>query len=91
MRFVTKQQTVRCPNCGSKSERHYFTSKEKIYDTCGDHQVIQTECAICDYLLVICSLDGTVIEAQAPGTWIRAKSKPDPGLLKDDLKLSLVG
>ena len=94
MRLLTKQQIVRCPNCGSKAERNYFTSKETIYHACPDNQVIQTECAVCDYLMVMCSLDGSVVEAQAPGTWIPANSKQvndiSNGLVKDGLKLSLV-
>lgn len=61
-------QTVRCPNCGSSAQRRYFTSEEAAYSSCPSNQVIQTECPVCDYLMVICSLSGRVVEAQAPGT-----------------------
>lgn len=50
-------QKVRCPNCGSYAERHYITK----------HQLIQTECQHCDYLLVNCPRTGKVVEAYAPG------------------------
>ncbi|NJL83276.1 MAG: replication restart DNA helicase PriA [Chloroflexaceae bacterium] len=49
-------QTVRCPNCGSHAERHYLVV----------HQLIQTACPSCDYLMV-CSQTGNVVEAYAPG------------------------
>jgi ribosomal protein L32 len=48
---------VRCPNCGSYAERHHLTSR----------QLIRTQCASCDYLMITCSATGKVIEAYAPG------------------------
>lgn len=51
-------QTVRCPNCGSLAERTYHTVLAQV----------QTECHSCDYLLVVSTLNGQVIEAHAPGT-----------------------
>ena len=65
---VISQQTVHCPNCGSEAMRRHFTSKETAYRLCPSQQVIQTECDACDYLMVMCSLNGAVVEAQAPGT-----------------------
>jgi hypothetical protein len=65
---VTYQQTVRCPNCGSEAQRRYFKSQEAIYRSCSGNQIIQTECDQCDYLMVMCSLDGSVVEAYAPTT-----------------------
>ncbi|MEC4986216.1 MAG: replication restart DNA helicase PriA [Oscillatoria sp. PMC 1068.18] len=50
-------QIVRCPNCGSQCQRHYFTN----------NQLVQTECSECDYLMVNCSRTGKVVEAYAPG------------------------
>jgi len=32
-----------------------------------DREIIRTECSACDYLMVMRSLDGSVIEAYAPG------------------------
>jgi hypothetical protein len=66
---ATCQQTVRCPNCGSEAQRRYFKSKEATYSSCSGNQVIQTECNQCDYLMVMCSLNGNVVEAYAPGIW----------------------
>ncbi len=51
------KQTIHCPNCGSLAERWYYSDR------------IQTECAVCDYLMVTCSKTGNVIEAQAPGLY----------------------
>jgi protein-tyrosine-phosphatase len=60
-------QIIRCPNCGNQAERRYFTSNEAIYNSCPNHQVLQTECPVCDYLMVMCSRNARVIEAHAPG------------------------
>ena len=60
-------QVVRCPNCGSLAERHYFTGDRAAHQKCPGQQLIQTECQTCDYLMVTCSVNGTVIEAYAPG------------------------
>lgn len=50
-------QTIRCPNCGNHAQRQFF----------AQFQVIETSCPACDYLLVNCSLTGTVLESYAPG------------------------
>jgi uncharacterized Zn finger protein len=53
------KQEVRCPNCGSYAERHYFIKSN----------VMQTQCPVCDYLMINCSRTGKVIEAYAPGIY----------------------
>ena len=55
--------TIPCPNCGGAANRRYFISNEAIYARCPRQRMIQTECPECDYLLVICSSNGSVIEA----------------------------
>lgn len=50
-------QTVRCPNCGSYARRQVFSR----------HNIIETACPTCDYLLVSCQVTGKVIESYAPG------------------------
>ena len=65
---IIAQQIVRCPNCGSEALRRHFSSEEAAYRPCPSHQVIQTECDSCDYLMVMCSRNGAVVEAQFPGT-----------------------
>lgn len=52
-------QGIRCPNCGSEAERQHILSS----------QVTRTECPVCDYLMVMCSRTGRVIEAYAPGIY----------------------
>ncbi|MBF2008634.1 replication restart DNA helicase PriA [Chlorogloeopsis fritschii PCC 9212] len=54
-------QTIYCPNCGSKAERHYIF----------DRQLTRTQCQRCDYLMVCCTRTGKVIEAYAPGIYAR--------------------
>ncbi|MEY3866843.1 MAG: replication restart DNA helicase PriA [Microcoleaceae cyanobacterium] len=54
---MKRRQIVRCPNCGNPGERHY-----NLYT-----QEIQTQCSVCDYLMVTCHLTGKVLEAYAPG------------------------
>ena len=51
-------QKIRCPNCGSDAAvRHHLLS----------NHLTRTECPSCDYLMVMCSHTGKVIEAYAPG------------------------
>ena len=59
---------VSCSNCGSSATRRHFTSNEAIYSCCPRGRVMQTECPVCDYLMVMCSLSGSVIEAYDSST-----------------------
>jgi hypothetical protein len=52
-------QSIHCPNCGSHAERIYL----------GDRQIVRTQCAKCDYLMITCAVSGKVIEAYAPGIY----------------------
>ena len=56
------KQNVRCPNCGSEAERYYVL----------DSQLTRTQCLSCDYLMVMCSRTGKVVEAYAPGVYFQA-------------------
>ncbi|MBD2177616.1 replication restart DNA helicase PriA [Pseudanabaena sp. FACHB-1998] len=50
-------ESIRCPNCGSIAERHHLSYLAQI----------KTQCEICDYLLVMCTRSGHVLESYAPG------------------------
>jgi protein-tyrosine-phosphatase len=50
-------QVVCCPNCGSPAERYHLASR----------QITRTQCPTCDYLMIMCTRTGKVIEAYAPG------------------------
>ena len=63
-----------CPNCGGDATRIYFTSPEAVYNRCNNSPVIKTECTACDYLMVMCALNGIVIEAYAPTLAIPVKN-----------------
>jgi len=52
-------QEVRCPNCGSHAERLYSIKTH----------ITQTQCPVCDYLMINCSRTGKVVEAYAPGLY----------------------
>ena len=65
--YSNLQQSVRCPNCGSQAKRTYFQSESDCTNSCPNNQYIQTECSVCDYLMVLCSGNGNVVEAHAPG------------------------
>ncbi|MFO5494941.1 MAG: hypothetical protein ACLBM6_20935 [Cuspidothrix sp.] len=56
-----------CPNCGSEAKRQFLTDEKLAHKYSLINQIIRTECPVCDYLMVIRSLDGSVIEAYAPG------------------------
>ncbi len=53
------KQEIRCPNCGSHAERHYVSSR----------QITQTQCPMCDYLMVTCSQTGKVVETYTTGIY----------------------
>jgi uncharacterized Zn finger protein len=54
---MTRIESIRCPNCGRPGERHHIE----------ESHLVRTQCPECDYLMVMCSLTGKVIEAYAPG------------------------
>ena len=58
--------SVRCPNCGSFAVRSHFADRE--FASCPNNKAVQTACPSCDYLMVMCSFDGSVIEAHASST-----------------------
>ncbi|PSB30197.1 replication restart DNA helicase PriA [Stenomitos frigidus] len=53
--------SIHCPNCGSRAERYYLQAD----------RLTRTQCSACDYLMVMCSETGRVIEAYAPGIYAR--------------------
>ncbi|MEC4807218.1 MAG: replication restart DNA helicase PriA [Jaaginema sp. PMC 1079.18] len=54
---MNKIEKIHCPNCGSLGEREYIKK----------HNIVQTQCPSCDYLMVNCAQTGNVVEAYAPG------------------------
>lgn len=50
-------ESIRCPNCGAIAERHHLSYLAQV----------KTQCEDCDYLLVICTRSGHVLESYAPG------------------------
>lgn len=56
---ITTRQIVHCPNCGCLAERNYHSISSHI----------ETQCLVCDYLLVMCANTGRVIESYAPGIY----------------------
>jgi hypothetical protein len=50
-------ESIRCPNCGSIAERHHLSYLAQV----------KTQCDACDYLLVMCTRSGHVLESYAPG------------------------
>ena len=63
---MTTTQTIPCPNCGQAAIRiHDLDVRSGCH--CPDNLLTRTECPACDYVLSICTLSGSVIEAYAPG------------------------
>lgn len=60
--MVGNFQQVHCPNCGHLAERHHI----------NPGQLVRTQCAACDYLMITCAVTGKVIEAYAPGLSVAA-------------------
>jgi hypothetical protein len=50
-------ESIRCPNCGAIAERHHLSYLAQV----------KTQCEDCDYLLVMCTRSGHVLESYAPG------------------------
>ena len=73
------KQNIRCPNCGSEAERYYILNS----------QLTRTQCLRCDYLMVMCSRTGKVIEAYAPGVYFQT-SKTTAALPEVDRKPHLL-
>ena len=71
---------VPCPNCGDAATRTHFTSQEAKYSNCPQNQVIQVECPHCDYLMVMCTFSGNVIEAHASSTSFLTNNRNLPQL-----------
>lgn len=67
------KQDVRCPNCGGQALRHTLSDRLPQTLKCPENKATQTECPACDYLMVMCTLNGAVIEAYAPGTPLSVK------------------
>ena len=49
-------QRVHCPTCGSSAERYHLRAEK----------MTRTQCAQCDYLMILCTSTGQVIESYAP-------------------------
>ncbi|MDY6898745.1 MAG: replication restart DNA helicase PriA [Cyanobacteriota bacterium] len=58
---------VRCPNCGEFAIRESFNKLLSDYINGSEKAVTKTECKACDYLMIMGSYDGKVLEAYAPG------------------------
>ncbi len=73
---------VHCPNCGSLAQKRFY---EKEGTTCPNKQIVDIECRVCDYFVVMCSRNANVLESYAPGTSVAILSRnPDFGLRKLD-------
>lgn len=48
-------ESIRCSNCGSIAERHHLSYLAQV----------KTQCEECDYLLVMCTRSGHVLESYA--------------------------
>lgn len=66
-RYLNAPIVVCCPNCGSHTQRYFLRDSQPNFCECPDRQIVQTECPVCDYLMVMCWQNGRVIEAYAPG------------------------
>lgn len=58
---------IRCPNCGNLARRRFLDEDCSVCQSCPGQQITQTECPVCDYLMVMCWQNGKVFEAHAPG------------------------
>lgn len=61
---ITIRQIVHCPNCGCLAERNHHSLSNYI----------ETQCLVCDYLMVICANTNRVIESYYPGIYPRKLS-----------------
>ncbi|MEM7554645.1 MAG: hypothetical protein AAF378_11175 [Cyanobacteria bacterium P01_A01_bin.84] len=64
---MQRTQVIRCPNCGSSATRHFVNDEQSAHTQHFGGEIIRTECPICDYLMIMRSLDGSIVEAYAPG------------------------
>jgi len=66
---------VRCPDCGGLALRSHLINTVKCVNSCPENQTIKTECPSCDYLLIICSANGNVIDAHSSSTSVIARKQ----------------
>ena len=59
-------ESIHCPNCGAIAERHHLSYLAQV----------KTQCEACDYLLVMCTRSGHVLESYAPGLPSEPRPKP---------------
>ncbi len=64
---MQRTQIIRCPNCGSLATRQFLNDERSIHVQHLGGKIIRTECPVCDYLMIMRSLDGSVLEAYTPG------------------------
>ena len=65
--MYAQKYVVRCPNCGELATRESFNKLLSDHVKCGEKTVTKTECSYCDYLMIMGSYDGKVLEAYSPG------------------------
>ncbi|NMF61244.1 hypothetical protein [Pseudanabaena yagii] len=78
---------IRCPNCGSVAQR-LLSDRLTIGCKCPSLQVTQTECPTCDYFMTMCSQNGAVLEAYAPGIYAPSIQENDAATTAAPHKIS---
>lgn len=67
--------TVRCSDCGSLAIRSHLINVLGANNHSSKSHAIKTECPSCDYLLIICSASGNVIDAHSSTASIIARKQ----------------
>lgn len=70
-------QQVSCPNCGGKAIRHCTPPMDVAPDANPKHLICRTECPECDYLMMMCVLEGELAEVYSPDMSMMAVNRPD--------------
>lgn len=54
-----QEMQIHCPNCGAIAQR-FLSDQLPTGKSCPGKQVLQTECAQCDYFMVMCVANGSI-------------------------------
>ena len=74
---MNQTYTVRCSDCGSLALRTLLIDTVNKFNSCRcpGNQTVKTECPNCDYLLIICSANGKVVDAHSSSTSVIARKQ----------------
>lgn len=70
-------QEVSCPNCGGRAIRQCTPPVDSNPKTSPQHLICRTECPSCDYLMMMCVLEGELTQVYSAEMSMMEVNRPD--------------